>query len=100
MDFLATGGDYFWAPRTDFVALGTLDEILVSYLAEHSPVSVSVEDRIVATSETEQNPSGTNSNSTSSSGSGSASGGSEVNMMISGLAVVVSFGAAVMSLVV
>lgn len=64
MDFLATGGDYFWAPRTDFVTLDTLDEILVSYLAEKSPVSVSVEGRIVNTTETQQDPDGSRESET------------------------------------
>lgn len=52
VDFLATGGDYFWPPRTDYIALGTLDEILVNYFEKNKPVHVKVEGRIVNTTET------------------------------------------------
>ncbi|KAG8798765.1 hypothetical protein FRC17_007326, partial [Serendipita sp. 399] len=37
LDFMATGGDYFWAPRSDFATLDTLDVVLVQYFQKHSP---------------------------------------------------------------
>ncbi|KAG8820596.1 hypothetical protein FRC19_008734 [Serendipita sp. 401] len=54
LDFMATGGDYFWPSRTDFVALDTLDVVLVKYLQAHSPVNASIEGRIVNSTQTQQ----------------------------------------------
>lgn len=70
VDFLATGGDYFWQPRTDFIALETLDVILVDYFEKHQPVNAEVQTRIVRTTETKQN---------GGSGSGAASASAAVS---------------------
>lgn len=88
VDFLATGGDYFWAPRTDFIALDTLDEILVGYFAKHDPVTAKVESRIVQTTETTRQSSG-------SGGTGAATGGA---VLSSGLAALGALLAAVATL--
>ncbi|KIM23775.1 hypothetical protein M408DRAFT_17804 [Serendipita vermifera MAFF 305830] len=54
LDFMATGGDYFWAPRSDFATLDTLDVVLASYIQTHSPVNASIEGRIVNSTQTQQ----------------------------------------------
>ncbi|PVF98209.1 Metallo-dependent phosphatase [Serendipita vermifera] len=54
LDFMATGGDYFWAPRTDFATLDTLDVILANYFQTHSPVTASKEGRITNSTQTQQ----------------------------------------------
>ena len=60
MDFLATGGDFFWNPRSDFIALDTLDEVLVDYLGKNKPFSIQPEGRIVNTTETKPSNGTTN----------------------------------------
>lgn len=55
---MATGGDFFWAPRSDFIALDTLDEVLVDYLEAHNPVTLTLEGRIVNSTQTQSTASG------------------------------------------
>ncbi|KAI5859001.1 5'-nucleotidase [Tricharina praecox] len=52
LDFLATGGDNFWAPRTDFVTLDTMDEVWADYVREVTPISYVLDGRIATTTET------------------------------------------------
>ncbi|KAG8837443.1 hypothetical protein FRB91_009928 [Serendipita sp. 411] len=70
LDFMATGGDYFWPSRTDFVALDTLDVVLVKYLQAHSPVNASIEGRIVNSTQTQQQIPGVGGNGGGNNGSG------------------------------
>ncbi|KDQ21445.1 hypothetical protein BOTBODRAFT_99843 [Botryobasidium botryosum FD-172 SS1] len=47
IDFLATGGDYFLTtPKTDFIVLDKLDEVLTAYVQEHSPITPAITGRI------------------------------------------------------
>ncbi|KAF2744756.1 5'-nucleotidase [Sporormia fimetaria CBS 119925] len=46
LDFLAGGGDNFFAPTTDFVSLATQDEVLVNYIKKVTPVEAKLEGRI------------------------------------------------------
>ncbi|KAI5468058.1 Metallo-dependent phosphatase-like protein [Mariannaea sp. PMI_226] len=52
LDFIASGGDNLLEPTTDFAALDTADEVLIQYLHKHSPLSPTLEDRVVATEKT------------------------------------------------
>ncbi|KAF7563586.1 hypothetical protein G7046_g537 [Stylonectria norvegica] len=64
LDFLAGGGDNILEKTTEFVTLDTLDEVLVAYVQEHSPLDVKLEERVVATDKASSNSTGA-SNSTS-----------------------------------
>ncbi|KAI0903212.1 Metallo-dependent phosphatase [Ustulina deusta] len=46
IDFLVGGGDNFIAPLEDFVVLDTLDEVLVAYIKEKSPIDFDLDGRI------------------------------------------------------
>ncbi|KAL5433467.1 hypothetical protein PMIN07_011374 [Paraphaeosphaeria minitans] len=48
LDFIAGGGDNFFEPRSDFVALDTQDEVLVQYIAKTTPVDIALDGRIEA----------------------------------------------------
>lgn len=53
VDFLAGGGDNFFSPAAeDFVALDSLDEVLVRYVQTESPVDIVVDGRIATISTT------------------------------------------------
>ncbi|KAH9483489.1 5'-nucleotidase [Psilocybe cubensis] len=52
LDYLATGGDNFWAARTDFVSLDTMDEVWADYVRAVTPISYKVDGRIATTTET------------------------------------------------
>ncbi|KAI0746032.1 5'-nucleotidase domain-containing protein [Earliella scabrosa] len=43
LDFLAGGGDNFWEPRNDFVALDTQDEVLTNYIASFGDNEIDIE---------------------------------------------------------
>lgn len=57
---MATGGDFFWNARSDFIALDTLDEVLVDYLEKNKPLSVQLDGRITNTTETKPSNGTTN----------------------------------------
>ncbi len=46
IDFLVGGGDNFITPLDDFVILDTLDEVLVAYIKEKSPIDFELDGRI------------------------------------------------------
>ncbi|KAI1161628.1 Metallo-dependent phosphatase-like protein [Nemania serpens] len=46
IDFVAGGGDNFFAPIEGLVILDTLDEVLVQYIQTHSPVQLELDGRI------------------------------------------------------
>lgn len=46
VDYLAAGGDSFWLPKTSFVTLSTLDEIIIAYLRAVERVNVVLDGRI------------------------------------------------------
>jgi 2',3'-cyclic-nucleotide 2'-phosphodiesterase (5'-nucleotidase family) len=48
LDFIAGGGDNFFEPRSDFVALDTQDEVLVQYITKTTPVDIALDGRIEA----------------------------------------------------
>ncbi|KAI1817198.1 Metallo-dependent phosphatase [Poronia punctata] len=48
IDFVAGGGDNFFGPIDDLVVLDTLDEVLVEYIKEQSPVDFELDGRITA----------------------------------------------------
>lgn len=52
LDFLATGGDNFWPPRTDFTPLATMDEVWANYVRARSPIAYQLDGRIATTTET------------------------------------------------
>ncbi|KAA8895490.1 5'-nucleotidase [Sphaerosporella brunnea] len=52
LDFLATGGDNFWAARSDFVTLDTMDEVWADYVRKTTPISYELDGRISTTTET------------------------------------------------
>ncbi|KAL1610789.1 hypothetical protein SLS60_002460 [Paraconiothyrium brasiliense] len=48
LDFIAGGGDNFFEPSSDFVALDTQDEVLVQYITKTTPVDIALDGRIEA----------------------------------------------------
>ncbi|PPQ92091.1 hypothetical protein CVT25_008272 [Psilocybe cyanescens] len=52
LDYLATGGDNFWAARTDFVSLDTMDEVWADYVRAVTPISYELDGRIATTADT------------------------------------------------
>ncbi|KAI0199462.1 Metallo-dependent phosphatase-like protein [Astrocystis sublimbata] len=46
IDFVAGGGDNFFAPVSNLVVLDTLDEVLVRYLQDNSPIDFKLDGRI------------------------------------------------------
>ncbi|KKA30168.1 hypothetical protein TD95_001161 [Thielaviopsis punctulata] len=52
LDFLATGGDNILVATSDYITLDTLDQVLIDYLADHSPVTTDISGRIVKTDAT------------------------------------------------
>jgi 2',3'-cyclic-nucleotide 2'-phosphodiesterase (5'-nucleotidase family) len=48
LDFIAGGGDNFFAPVTDFAILDTQDEVLTQYVKSQSPVKIQLDKRIEA----------------------------------------------------
>ncbi|PPQ73573.1 hypothetical protein CVT24_007459 [Panaeolus cyanescens] len=52
LDYLAGGGDNFWAPRSDFVSLDTMDEVWADYVRAKSPISYTLDGRIAITDAT------------------------------------------------
>ncbi|KAF9559497.1 5'-nucleotidase, partial [Agrocybe pediades] len=46
LDYLATGGDNFWAPRLDFASLDTMDEVWADYVRKVTPISYQLDGRI------------------------------------------------------
>lgn len=52
LDYLATGGDNFWASRSDFVTLGTMDQVWAEYVKTKSPISYVTDGRIATTTDT------------------------------------------------
>jgi 5'-nucleotidase len=50
IDFLAGGGDNFFAPIDNLVVLDTLDEVLVEYIKKVSPVNFELDGRIAVVS--------------------------------------------------
>lgn len=62
VDFLAGGGDNLLKPGAkDFVTLDTLDQVLVSYIREHSPLQNALDKRVFVTNDTAGNSTGGNS---------------------------------------
>jgi len=52
LDFLATGGDNFWAERNDFVNLDTMDQVWADYVRKKTPLAYKLDGRITTTTET------------------------------------------------
>ncbi len=52
LDYLATGGDNFWTSRSDFVTLGTMDQVWAEYVKSKSPISYVTDGRIATTTDT------------------------------------------------
>ncbi|GAO16629.1 uncharacterized protein UV8b_00811 [Ustilaginoidea virens] len=52
VDFLAGGGDNLLKPSKDFVALESLDQVLVSYVSSHSPLTNALERRVFSSNST------------------------------------------------
>lgn len=52
LDYLATGGDSFWPPRSDFATLDTMDEVWANYVKAKSPINYTLDGRIAITTET------------------------------------------------
>ncbi|KAG8942131.1 hypothetical protein FRC03_003619 [Tulasnella sp. 419] len=52
IDFLATGGDFFWSKRSDFVTLDTLDVVLQEYIKATTPLNPQLTGRIQTTDKT------------------------------------------------
>ncbi|KAG5918563.1 hypothetical protein E4U61_001659 [Claviceps capensis] len=50
VDFLAGGGDNLLKPVKGFAALESLDQILVGYVKQHTPLQNALEERVVTTS--------------------------------------------------
>ncbi|KAI0536167.1 5'-nucleotidase [Xylaria digitata] len=48
IDLLTSGGDNFFGPIDDVVILDTLDEVLVAYIKENSPIDFELDGRITA----------------------------------------------------
>ncbi|KAF1953119.1 Metallo-dependent phosphatase [Byssothecium circinans] len=46
LDFLATGGDNFFQPTTNFITLDTQDEVLTEYIKVKTPVDIKLDGRI------------------------------------------------------
>ncbi|KZV99639.1 Metallo-dependent phosphatase [Exidia glandulosa HHB12029] len=86
VDFLATGGDYFWAPRTDFIALDTLDQILVAYFDKHNPVQAKVASRIVQTTATSPTTGGSDGTGAASVRAALSTAGAVLAVCVAGVA--------------
>lgn len=65
LDFLAGGGDNILLPTTDFITLDTQDTVLTTYIQSHSPLDVTLEERVVRV----------NGSSSSGGGNGTSGGG-------------------------
>ena len=78
LDFLAGGGDNILLQTNDFITLDTQDEVLTSYLQEHNPLDVTLEQRVVQTNGTGSGGSGngTSGGNGTSNGNGGSGGGS------------------------
>ncbi|KAH8722813.1 Metallo-dependent phosphatase-like protein [Phaeosphaeriaceae sp. PMI808] len=48
LDFIAGGGDNFFAPVKDFITLDTQDDVLIRYIKAKSPVNIKLDKRIEA----------------------------------------------------
>ncbi|KAI0427249.1 Metallo-dependent phosphatase [Xylaria sp. FL1042] len=85
VDFIAGGGDNFIEPLQNFVVLDTLDEVLVAYIKEHSPIDFELDGRIAVvdgTSSHDPIPADTTPPpSTMPSGAGSMAVGLEVALL-------------------
>jgi len=55
IDFVAGGGDNILEPVENLVILDTMDEVLVNYIQEQSPVDIKIEGRIAVTDKTSAN---------------------------------------------
>ncbi|KAF2973251.1 hypothetical protein GQX73_g265 [Xylaria multiplex] len=87
IDFLTGGGDNFFGPIDDVVILDTLDEVLVAYIKEHSPIDFELDGRITAVNGTASG-SGTTPTDSSATPGATYSGANTVGA-ISGVALLV-----------
>ncbi|GAB0133541.1 hypothetical protein EsDP_00001948 [Epichloe bromicola] len=55
VDFVAGGGDNLLKPVRDFVTLESLDQVLVSFISNHSPLQNALEKRVVSSNGTTGN---------------------------------------------
>lgn len=74
VDFLAGGGDNILPSTKDFASLDTLDEVLVSYIQERSPLGNELQERVVPV---DKQPGGGGGSGGSGSSGGNGTGGSQ-----------------------
>ncbi|KAF1850105.1 5`-nucleotidase protein-like protein [Cucurbitaria berberidis CBS 394.84] len=73
LDFIASGGDNFFTPTTDFVSLDTQADVLVQYVRAQSPVKATLDGRISVVNRQREGTPGSG-NSTSNGTSPTSSG--------------------------
>lgn len=84
VDFVAGGGDNLLKPSKDFISLESLDQVLVAYIREHSPLQNALEKRVVSSNGTGTGGSGGDKGK---GGNGESSGVSlQVPTLLAGLA--------------